>query len=91
MAARGHKSTRSSTVSLCQSRSAHLQNTAGALPGVLGVCWAAGVALDATGSWALALFPSPTAAGAAAQLLGALVFSLFGSCENQGWDNDGEQ
>jgi hypothetical protein len=40
--------------------------------------------LDATGSWALALF-LPTAA---AQILGAVVFSLFGSGENQGWDND---
>jgi ACS family sodium-dependent inorganic phosphate cotransporter len=60
-----------------------ISNTAGALPGVLGV-WAAGVALDATGSWALALF-LPTAA---AQLLGAVVFTLFGSGENQGWDND---
>jgi ACS family sodium-dependent inorganic phosphate cotransporter len=61
-----------------------ISNTAGALPGVLGV-WAAGVALDRTGSWALALF-LPTAA---AQLVGALVFSVWGSGENQGWDNDG--
>ena len=60
-----------------------ISNTAGALPGVLGV-WAAGMMLDATGSWALALF-LPTAA---AQVLGAVVFSLFGSGENQGWDND---
>jgi ACS family sodium-dependent inorganic phosphate cotransporter len=60
-----------------------VSNTAGALPGVLGV-WAAGVALDRTGSWALALF-LPTAA---AQLLGALVFTLFGSGENQGWDDE---
>jgi len=60
-----------------------LSNTAGALPGVLGV-WAAGLLLDATGSWPLALF-LPTAA---AQLLGALIFTLFGSGENQGWDAD---
>jgi ACS family sodium-dependent inorganic phosphate cotransporter len=62
-----------------------VSNTAGALPGVLGV-WAAGMVLDATGSWALALF-LPTAA---AQLLGAVVFTLFGSGENQGWDNEGD-
>ena len=60
-----------------------VSNTAGALPGVLGV-WAAGVVLDSTGSWALALF-LPTAA---AQLLGTVVFTLFGSGELQGWDGD---
>jgi ACS family sodium-dependent inorganic phosphate cotransporter len=60
-----------------------VSNTAGALPGVLGV-WAAGVLLDVTGSWPLAVF-LPTAA---AQLLGTLVFSCFGSGENQGWDSD---
>ena len=63
-----------------------ISNTAGALPGVLGV-WAAGVMLDATNSWSLALF-LPTAA---AQLLGTLVFSLFGSGENQGWDHHEEE
>jgi ACS family sodium-dependent inorganic phosphate cotransporter len=63
-----------------------ISNTAGALPGVLGV-WAAGYVLDATGSWALALF-LPTAA---AQLLGAVVFTLFGSGDNQGWDNHGDE
>ena len=63
-----------------------ISNTAGALPGVLGV-WAAGVALDATGSWALALF-LPTAA---ASLLGAAVFLTFGSGENQGWDAEEER
>ena len=58
-----------------------VSNTAGALPGVLGV-WAAGVLLDATGSWAVALF-LPTMA---CQLFGAAVFTLWGSGENQGWD-----
>jgi len=62
-----------------------VSNTAGALPGVLGV-WAAGLLLDATGSWSLALF-LPTAL---AQLVGTLVFSLFGSGENQGWDGEEE-
>lgn len=55
-----------------------ISNTAGALPGVLGV-WAAGVLLDSTASWPLAVF-LPTAL---AQLLGAVVFTLFGSGENQ--------
>jgi len=58
-----------------------ISNTAGALPGVLGV-WAAGLMLDATGSWALAIF-LPTAV---VSLVGALVFTLFGSGVNQGWD-----
>ena len=63
-----------------------VSNTAGALPGVLGV-WAAGVLLDATQSWSLALF-LPTAV---AQLVGALVFTLAGSGENQGWDDHEEE
>ena len=56
-------------------------NTAGALPGVIGV-WAAGALLDATGSWAVALF-LPTMV---CQLFGMLVFSIWGSGEQQGWD-----
>ena len=63
-----------------------VSNTAGALPGVLGV-WAAGVLLDATQSWSLALF-LPTAI---AQLVGAAVFTLAGSGENQGWDDHEEE
>jgi hypothetical protein len=56
------------------------QNTAGALPGVLGVT-SAGYLLDATGSWALALF-LPTAA---CQLFGAVFYSIFASSERQPW------
>lgn len=57
-----------------------ITNTAGALPGVLGVT-AAGFLLDATNSWALALF-LPTAC---CQLLGALIYSLYASSERQPW------
>lgn len=53
---------------------AGLSNTAGALPGVLGVT-AAGYLLDKTGSWAQALF-LPTAA---CQLLGLVIYSAFAS------------
>lgn len=62
-----------------------VSNTAGALPGVLGV-WAAGVLLDATHSWSLALF-IPTAC---AQLVGAAVFCTWASGEQQGWEGGGE-
>ncbi|MEW5316085.1 MAG: hypothetical protein WDW38_007472 [Sanguina aurantia] len=48
--------------------------------GVLGVT-AAGLLLDATNSWALALF-LPTAC---CQLLGALIYSLYASSERQPW------
>lgn len=57
-----------------------ISNTAGALPGVLGVT-AAGYMLDATNSWALALF-IPTAI---CQLVGAVVYSIFASSERQSW------
>ncbi len=57
-----------------------ISNTAGALPGVLGVT-AAGYMLDATNSWALALFV-PTAI---CQLVGAVVYSIFASSERQSW------
>ncbi len=57
-----------------------ITNTAGALPGVLGVT-AAGYLLDATNSWALALF-YPTAV---CQLFGAIVYSIFASSERQPW------
>lgn len=50
-----------------------LSNTAGALPGVIGVS-AAGMLLDATGgSWALAIF-LPTAI---VQIFGLLIFSVY--------------
>ena len=57
-----------------------ITNTFGAMPGVLGVT-SAGYLLDATGSWALALF-YPTAA---CQLFGALIYGLFASSERQNW------
>jgi MFS transporter, ACS family, solute carrier family 17 (sodium-dependent inorganic phosphate cotransporter), other len=58
-----------------------LSNTAGALPGVLGVT-TVGFLLDSTNSWATALFyPS-----AAFQLIGLLVYSIFASSKRQGWD-----
>lgn len=58
-----------------------LSNTAGALPGVLGVT-AAGYLLDITGSWAHALF-YPTAI---CQLFGLLIYTVFGSSQRQEWD-----
>ena len=48
------------------------------------LCLLAGVLLDATGSWSLALF-LPTMFF---QLFGAVVFTLFGSGERQPFDND---
>ncbi|KAG1653261.1 hypothetical protein FOA52_004275 [Chlamydomonas sp. UWO 241] len=57
-----------------------ITNTAGALPGVLGVA-AAGYMLDVTGSWALAVF-YPTAI---CQLLGFVFYTLFASSERQSW------
>ena len=57
---------------------AGLTNTAGALPGVLGVT-AAGYLLDTTGSWAQALF-LPTAC---CQLFGLLIYSLLASSKRQ--------
>lgn len=57
-----------------------ITNTAGALPGVLGVTMA-GYLFDMTASWDLALF-YPTAA---CQLFGALVYSLLASSERQSW------
>lgn len=60
---------------------AGLSNTAGALPGVLGVTFA-GYLLDKTGSWASALF-YPTAA---CQLFGLVIYSIFASSKRQAWD-----
>lgn len=57
-----------------------ITNTAGALPGVLGVT-AAGYLLDMTNSWALALF-YPTAA---CQIFGAVFYTTFASSERQSW------
>lgn len=75
---RAHSSRADLAFSRC---SAGLSNTAGALPGVLGVTFA-GYLLDSTGSWALALF-FPTAA---CQLLGLVVYSLFASSQRQDWE-----
>jgi len=58
-----------------------LTNTAGALPGVLGVT-TAGYLLDATGSWAMALF-YPTVI---CQVFGLIVYTILGSSERQDWD-----
>lgn len=60
---------------------AGLSNTAGALPGVLGVT-AAGYMLDKTGSWAQALF-IPTAI---CQLFGLVIYSIFASSKRQAWE-----
>ncbi|KAI8472147.1 MAG: carbohydrate transporter [Monoraphidium minutum] len=57
-----------------------ITNTAGAMPGVLGVT-AAGYLLDATGSWGAALFLP----AAAAQLAGAAVYTALASSERQPW------
>ena len=57
-----------------------LSNTAGALPGVLGVS-AAGYLLDATSSWAWALF-YPTAI---CQIVGLFFYSIFFNSERQDW------
>ncbi|KAG2488999.1 hypothetical protein HYH03_012438 [Edaphochlamys debaryana] len=57
-----------------------ITNTAGAIPGVLGVT-AAGYLLDTTASWALALF-IPTAI---CQLFGAVVYTWLASSERQSW------
>jgi ACS family sodium-dependent inorganic phosphate cotransporter len=57
-----------------------ITNTAGAIPGVLGVT-SAGYLLDATNSWAYALF-LPTAA---CQVFGLVVYSLMASSERQSW------
>jgi ACS family sodium-dependent inorganic phosphate cotransporter len=58
-----------------------LTNTAGALPGVLGVT-TAGYLLDTTGSWAMALF-YPTAL---CQVFGLIMYTLLGSSVRQDWD-----
>jgi len=55
-----------------------ISNTAGALPGIIGVS-AVGLLLDRTGSWALALF-LPIAACYA---FGLVMFTALGSSERQ--------
>lgn len=57
-----------------------ITNTAGAIPGVLGVTMA-GYLLDTTASWANALF-IPTAI---CQLFGAAVYTWLASSERQSW------
>eukprot|EP00803_Ostreobium_quekettii_P003718 evm.model.scf_1083.5 EVM.evm.TU.scf_1083.5 scf_1083:48497-52568(-) len=57
-----------------------ISNTAGAVPGILGV-WSTGYLLDLTGSWPLALF-YPIAA---CQLFGLLVYTVCGSSKKQPW------
>jgi ACS family sodium-dependent inorganic phosphate cotransporter len=58
-----------------------LSNTAGAMPGVLGVTLV-GVLLDKTGSWGASLF-YPTAL---CQLVGMLVYTTFASSKRQAWE-----
>ena len=58
-----------------------LSNTAGAIPGALGVT-SVGFLLDNTSSWGWSLFyPS-----AAFYLLGLIVYTTFASSTRQGWD-----
>jgi len=57
-----------------------ISNTAGAIPGILGV-WSTGYLLDVTGSWSKALF-YPIAAF---QLMGVIIYSVFGSSRRQAW------
>lgn len=57
-----------------------ITNTAGALPGVLGVTFA-GYLLDLTGSWPMAVF-FPTAV---CQVFGAIMYSIMASSERQSW------
>jgi ACS family sodium-dependent inorganic phosphate cotransporter len=56
----------------------------GAIPGVVGVA-ATGALLDATGSWEVAMF-APTCVLLVA---GAAVYWVWGSAEEQAWEDDG--
>lgn len=58
-------------------------NTAGATPGIIGVSLT-GLLLDKTDNWALSLFGPMLFF----QITGALIFSIFGSGENQGFSED---
>ncbi len=62
-----------------------LSNTAGALPGILGVT-SVGLLLDRTSSWGASLF-YPTAA---CQLLGLVVYTSLASSRRQGWCDGGD-
>jgi ACS family sodium-dependent inorganic phosphate cotransporter len=57
-----------------------ITNTAGALPGIIGVT-AVGVLLDKTQSWGASLFLPIVAC----QLLGLVVYTIFASSERQTW------
>jgi len=57
-----------------------LSNTAGALPGILGV-WSAGWLFDQTGNWATSLFYPMVAA----QMFGFVIYSLFANSDTQEW------
>lgn len=63
-----------------------LSNTAGALPGILGVT-SVGYLLDKTSSWGASLF-YPTAA---CQLIGLAVYTAFASSERQNWDDQDDK
>ena len=62
-----------------------LSNTAGALPGILGVT-SVGFLLDVTQSWGSSLF-YPTAA---CQLIGLVVYTAFASSQRQDWASHGD-
>ena len=57
-----------------------ISNTAGAIPGILGV-WSAGFLFDRTGNWATSLFYPIVAA----QLIGLIVYTLFANSDPQEW------
>jgi len=57
-----------------------LSNTAGAIPGILGV-WGAGLLFDRTGNWSTSLFYPIVFA----QLFGFMTYSLFANSDNQEW------
>ena len=60
-----------------------LSNTAGALPGILGVT-SVGFLLDKTQSWGASLF-YPTAI---CQVVGLIVYTTFASSKRQSWATD---
>ncbi len=57
-----------------------LSNTAGALPGILGVT-SVGFLLEKTENWGASLF-YPTAA---CQIFGLIIYSIFASSKRQDW------
>lgn len=60
-----------------------LSNTAGALPGILGVT-SVGFLLDKTQSWGASLF-YPTAI---CQVVGLVIYTIFASSKRQSWATD---